>query len=260
MKLYKRVVIREEECDDSVILASKLIGIGYTVSVKRGLGASSSIFHNLKHEFLCVRGDGDYDGVEYIVDPDFQEQFQIPHPTQQYLEVLKMIPAVFVGTTSRLIPLVQLVAAEIAASFRERGLTLPPWRHVQSMLSKWLPTRAQEVTLGGAGSPPTSSIQFMTVPLASVQLQHSVPQQQQQQQPSSSSNRAPAQPGIPITARGFHRSASSPGSGAGSSAGSKGRSLLYSQIVGNRALPAGISIIAPQYHGQPATYKVKCRR
>jgi hypothetical protein len=83
---YKRVVMREEGCHDAVILAAKLSGVGYSVAVKRGLqlqGGAASIFRNLRHEWLAIRGEGDFEGAELIVDPHFREQFAIPHPTQQ---------------------------------------------------------------------------------------------------------------------------------------------------------------------------------
>ena len=53
-----------------------------------------------------------------------------------------MLPAEFVGTSACLVPLVQLMCAEMGASFSSRGLTCPPWRHAKSLLSKWLPSKA----------------------------------------------------------------------------------------------------------------------
>ncbi len=47
-----------------------------------------------------------------------------------------MVPEEFVGTASRLVPLVQTLCAEMAAAFRASGATLPPWRWAKSMLSK----------------------------------------------------------------------------------------------------------------------------
>ena len=57
----------------------------------------------------------------------------LPHPL---LQVLHVVPEEFVGTASRLVPLVQTLCAEMAAAFRASGATLPPWRWAKSMLSK----------------------------------------------------------------------------------------------------------------------------
>jgi uncharacterized protein (TIGR01615 family) len=99
----------------------------------------------LRHEFLTVLGEGDYRDVPYIVDPAFKEQFEIPSPTPSYTALLDLLPAEFVGTSSRLVPLVQNLCAEMVASFEANALTLPPWRRAQSMLTKWLPSRSRDV-------------------------------------------------------------------------------------------------------------------
>ena len=38
-----------------------------------------------------VRGSGETEGVDYIVDLHFREQFEIPQPTSAYLEVLSQV-------------------------------------------------------------------------------------------------------------------------------------------------------------------------
>jgi hypothetical protein len=40
-----------------------------------------------------------------------------------------------------------LCAGEMAIAFAEAGMTLPPWRHHRSMLSKWLPSHARTVRI-----------------------------------------------------------------------------------------------------------------
>lgn len=71
-----------------------------------------------------------------------REQFAIPQATEHYQELVRMLPTEFVGTPACLVPLVQLMCAEMGASFSTRGLTCPPWRHAKSLLSKWLPSKA----------------------------------------------------------------------------------------------------------------------
>jgi uncharacterized protein (TIGR01615 family) len=142
---FRRVLLREGSELDTVELASKLSSFGYSVSVRSALGGGISCFRNLRHEFLLVRGSDEFDGVEYIVDLHFKEQFEIPHPTDAYLDILTCVPVDFVGPLSRLMPLVQTLSAEMAESFTAKGLTLPPWRRTQSMLSKWVPAKSKDV-------------------------------------------------------------------------------------------------------------------
>lgn len=115
--------------------------------MRTALGGGPACFRNLRHEFLTVLGEGDYKDVPYIVDPAFKEQFEIPSPSASYAALLELLPGEFVGTSSRLVPLVQNLCAEMVASFDANGLTLPPWRRAQSMLTKWLPSRSRDVSV-----------------------------------------------------------------------------------------------------------------
>lgn len=146
VKAFKQAVILEEDKSDTVVLATKLANVGYTVSLRKALGgaAGTSCFSNLRHEFLVVTGSGDFQGIHYIVEPHFRQHFEITHPTEAYLQVLDEVPQEYVGTAARLIPVVQAVCGAMIASFDAKGLTLPPWRRTQSMLSKWLPSKASD--------------------------------------------------------------------------------------------------------------------
>lgn len=132
---------------------TSFLQVGYHVTVRTAIGGGPSCFRNLRHEFLTVlSNEGDFKDSTLIVDPLFREQFAIPQPTATYEALLELIPQEFVGTASRLIPLVQCLCAEMVASFESKGLTLPPWRRAQSMLSKWLPTKSRDVAFGGSSS------------------------------------------------------------------------------------------------------------
>ncbi|KXZ50380.1 hypothetical protein GPECTOR_16g553 [Gonium pectorale] len=93
----------------------------------------------LRHEFLIVRGAGEYTGMEFLVEPALKQHFTIPHPAPDYDFALSRVPDVFVGGSCRIAPLVQLLCALMADSFEGQGLALPPWRREAAMLSKWLP-------------------------------------------------------------------------------------------------------------------------
>eukprot|EP00879_Flechtneria_rotunda_P004032 GHRR01004274.1.p1 GENE.GHRR01004274.1~~GHRR01004274.1.p1 ORF type:complete len:275 (+),score=84.02 GHRR01004274.1:497-1321(+) len=137
---------------DVVVMASRLSLMGYQVTVRTAIGGGPSCFKNLRHEFLTVAGEDQYKEAEYVVDPFFREQFRIPQPTATYTAVLSMVPEEFVGTASRLIPLVQCLCSEMVTSFEARGLTLPPWRRAQAMMSKWLPSKCKDIPFSTGGS------------------------------------------------------------------------------------------------------------
>jgi uncharacterized protein (TIGR01615 family) len=132
---------REGADCDAVVLALRLALVGYQASVRQAIGGGSACFRNLRHEFINVRAPN---AEEYIVELNFKEQFQIPKPSLTYQKLLDFLPSEFVGTSSSLVPLVQCLCMEMADSFQEQGLTLPPWRRSQAMLSKWLPARSRD--------------------------------------------------------------------------------------------------------------------
>lgn len=146
VRAFKKAVLREEGAADTVVLATKLANVGYTLTLRKALGGGAACFRNLRHEFLVVRGSGDYEGISYIVEPAFKEQFVISQPTDDYERVLEGLPAEYVGTASRLIPVVQTLCKELSLSFESRNLTVPPWRRTGSVLSKWLPVKSHDQT------------------------------------------------------------------------------------------------------------------
>ena len=146
MRWLNRATVREDGKHDTVVLATKLVNVGYKVRVRTAMGGGSGqdCFHNLHHEFLIISDSNQ----ELIIDCHFKDQFKISQQTQQYQQLLNCLPDVFVGSAMRLTPLVQLLCSEMALAFKERGFTCPPWRQPRSMISKWLPAKSQDTFIG----------------------------------------------------------------------------------------------------------------
>ncbi|GFR44995.1 hypothetical protein Agub_g6304 [Astrephomene gubernaculifera] len=122
------------------VLLAGLARFRYDVRIRQALGGGNACFRSLRHEFILVRGSGEFSGMEFIVEPALRQHFAIPHPSPEYSAALSHVPEVFVGGSCRLVPVVQLLCALMADSFERQGLALPPWRKEQAMLSKWLPS------------------------------------------------------------------------------------------------------------------------
>ena len=75
-----------------------------------------------------------------MFDPAFREQFEISRPSQQYQALLAAVPVAFVGSEDRLTATVRLLCKELQREFADKGVTLPPWRDVGAMLTKWTPS------------------------------------------------------------------------------------------------------------------------
>ncbi|KAL3149292.1 hypothetical protein ABBQ32_002107 [Trebouxia sp. C0010 RCD-2024] len=142
VRWLNHTTLKEDGRRDSVVLASKLVNIGYKVAIRTAMGGGTGqdCFHNLHHEFLVVAERHQ----EVIVDCHFKDQFKISQYTQQYQQTLNCLPEVFVCSALRLAPLVDLMCTEMATAFKSQGVTCPPWRQPRSMISKWLPSKCQD--------------------------------------------------------------------------------------------------------------------
>lgn len=164
-------------------LVSQLQDLGYACYLKRNNPADPghrhkvdpSCLEKLRHEYIMCAGRTDGSLTHWcLVDPRFRDQFAIAQPTPTYDRCLKAVPLEFVGTPLRLQALVETLCAEMAEAFVSQQLTLPPWRKLNSMLSKWfdpeempgpqapapapqsLPQMAPTVQLQATAGPPLS--------------------------------------------------------------------------------------------------------
>jgi uncharacterized protein (TIGR01615 family) len=165
-------------------LAQRLTAHGYQVALRSALGGGdgSECLHNLRHCFLAValqqqrqqqqqqqgqqqqgqqqqgqqqQGQQGQQGQQHhhhhhpqprhIIDPYFKEQFIIAAPSSRYQRLLDALPEAFVGPEPFLLALVDLLCREMAASFKQQGSVMPPWRQPASILSKWQPSPRRSV-------------------------------------------------------------------------------------------------------------------
>ncbi|KFM26639.1 hypothetical protein F751_2226 [Auxenochlorella protothecoides] len=142
--------IRHSGTIASEILANELAMEGYTVSLQRGEGGGpgTQCFKNLRHTFLTVQDPDSQDS--FIVELSFRDHFAIPLQSLRYQSLLDLLPDALVALPSDLSPLVDIVSRELTRAFAAAGLDIPPWRQAKSMLSKWLPKRAQSTSLSAA--------------------------------------------------------------------------------------------------------------
>ena len=76
-----------------------------------------------------------------VMEPDIKAHFVISRPTPAYARLVDALPKTFVGTHQALVRLVDFMCERMNGSFRESGMSVPPWRKNKAILSKWfLPT------------------------------------------------------------------------------------------------------------------------
>lgn len=151
--------------DDLVAAAQAL---GYSVRLRDcvGGGQGVSCLQNLRHSFLILspsahaphaRHGACYPSEEIVIDPTFKDNFVIAHPSPRYSAVLEAVPVVFVGSLSRVQPLVAALCSEMALAFKEAGSVMPPWRTTRSMMTKWMPRKSLDLPLGASAGGPVST-------------------------------------------------------------------------------------------------------
>lgn len=109
---------------------------GYDAAVCKCKWLSSGRVPGGEYEYIDVVSNG----MRLIIDVDFKAQFEIARPTQQYEAALKIVPAVFVGPTSKMEQVLQFMSEAAKASLKQSDMHLPPWRTLDYMSSKWLST------------------------------------------------------------------------------------------------------------------------
>jgi uncharacterized protein (TIGR01615 family) len=148
-------VLAELTQQDDLVAAAQ--ALGFTVRLRDcvGGGQGAQCLQNLRHSFLILspsahsssRSRTPNTAEEIVIDPTFRDNFIIAHPSARYSAVLDALPPVFIGTLSKVQPLVELLCAEMALAFKEAGIVMPPWRSLRSMMTKWMPRRSLDLPL-----------------------------------------------------------------------------------------------------------------
>lgn len=138
--------------------AQTLADVGHTVWLRNGtyvcpaeLGLST-----IRHSFVVAALPGDvHNGqpIYCVLDPNWQEHFRLAGAgSEEYNQLLALLPSVFVGCADQLAALVTLLCKEMEKVFHARGVSLPPWRSPRVMQGRWLVNQANDIHV-----PPTNS-------------------------------------------------------------------------------------------------------
>ncbi|XP_068664593.1 uncharacterized protein [Aristolochia californica] len=133
--------------------------LGYNAGVCKTKWESSGGLTGGNYEFIDVvrpSGRQGSDWVRYVVDLEFSGEFEIARPTEEFSEVVKVLPRVFVGRSEELKLIVWLVSEAAKRSLKKREMHLPPWRKNRYMQAKWLGQYRRTVNPIASNSKPSS--------------------------------------------------------------------------------------------------------
>ncbi|GAB2226320.1 hypothetical protein Droror1_Dr00022122 [Drosera rotundifolia] len=105
----------------------------WTASAGGGLAAGDYEFIDVIHPI----GKNRRSQVRYIVDADFDSEFEIARETEAYTELRGALPKVFTGRAEDLKRVLRAMCDEARRSMKSKGMSLPPWRKRRYMIAKW---------------------------------------------------------------------------------------------------------------------------
>ncbi|XP_010427162.1 PREDICTED: uncharacterized protein LOC104712060 [Camelina sativa] len=134
------LVEKEDKCKDSRLrdVADELVALGYDAVVCKSRWEKSK-------SRWCPVPAGEYEYLDVmigdqrvLIDIDFQSKFEIARPSKTYNSISKTLPYVYVGQVDRLKKLVVFVSDAAKKSLKKKGLSMPPWRRAEFVLTKWV--------------------------------------------------------------------------------------------------------------------------
>ncbi|KAI3461545.1 hypothetical protein Pfo_018208 [Paulownia fortunei] len=137
--LYSLVKLLQSSGYDAALCATKWQGFGK--------------FPGGEHEFIDVIAQHNSGGSErYIIDIDFRSHFQIARAVTPYSAVLSSLPAIYVGTMTKLKQLLQIMVEAARYSLEQNAMPVPPWRSLPYLEAKWESPCQRIVTLHAGSS------------------------------------------------------------------------------------------------------------
>lgn len=106
----------------------------------------------LRHKFLMVeqvvtgvKGKA-IQSREVVVQPYFRQHFVLPVMSNRYEKLLELVPDVYAGGRTRLKKQLEVICSEADFCFKGFNWEVPPWRYLNSTVSKWCPKVCQNPT------------------------------------------------------------------------------------------------------------------
>ncbi|GFR49795.1 hypothetical protein Agub_g11733 [Astrephomene gubernaculifera] len=117
-------------------VALRLSCLGHRVVVRRVVDSRQYWSKSMTNTFCYSVLPGT--GIGYVLDPGFKEHFRAGCMSDRFRDIWECLPPLFVGPPARLVQLVQMLCAELQASFEAADRQLPPWRTFAATINRWM--------------------------------------------------------------------------------------------------------------------------
>jgi len=97
------------------------------------------LFLEGEHTYLEVRDDLSKSKreVKVVIELSFRGEFEMACASEEYKQLIKRLPEVFVGKAERLRALVKIMCSAAKRCMKEKKMHIGPWRKHKYMQAKW---------------------------------------------------------------------------------------------------------------------------
>lgn len=94
-----------------------------------------------EHTFLdVIDNSNSKKEVRVIIELSFRAEFEMARASEEYNQLIKRLPEVFVGKIDRLLCLIKILCSAAKKCMKEKKMHMGPWRKQRYMQAKWLKT------------------------------------------------------------------------------------------------------------------------
>ncbi|CAI8617054.1 unnamed protein product [Vicia faba] len=138
-----RPVVAVKSCRSCLLseICDRLSNLGYNSVICKSKWKSSSEIPSGEHTYLEVveNSSNIKSGViKVIIELNFRGEFEMARGSEEYNQLVKRLPEVFVGKSERLRVLVKIMCSAAKKCMKEKKLHLAPWRKQKYMQAKWV--------------------------------------------------------------------------------------------------------------------------
>lgn len=117
----------------------RLQSAGFNTAICKSKWRSSPDIPSGEHTFLdVIDNSNSKKEVRVIIELSFRAEFEMARASEEYNQLIKRLPEVFVGKIERLSSLIKILCLAAKKCMKDKKMHLGPWRKQKYMQAKWL--------------------------------------------------------------------------------------------------------------------------
>ncbi|KAG9153869.1 hypothetical protein Leryth_005975 [Lithospermum erythrorhizon] len=119
------------------LMYHRLRDAGFNCIICKSKWRDSPEFPAGEHTYLQVLQLSNEGEIKVIIELSFRSEFEIARASEEYNNLIKCLPEVYVGKIERVGALLRLLCAASKKLLKERKMHMAPWRKQKYMEAKW---------------------------------------------------------------------------------------------------------------------------